>query len=418
MSRSHRVEKLFAHDPAMGEIYMLQSSSDASSIAYLACHDPGGAYREPKIVWNGRIMAESDCLLGSGEISPDLSPDGRHLAIHRFDRQRGRWTIDLDGQPRWLTDLTTVHYTGWLDGERFAWEGWTDEGDRRAASGLRYFVNGDEVTGRLSLQGVSDTRRSGLCVTDMERGVRYTVWQDGSRTPESKIVRTGYGEWVREDDWKVTGMLPERDPRDRPSVTHGRAQRLCQVTYRGIASPTTFHGVENRSGLRTFAVSEDEGRIGYVGIRYRGWAMKLGEWVERRFEREDEREKKNGGEMTKRGWILAMLFNPYTGAGLAAMESSKRYYPVNTRYFREDGVWKLEERVWKKGYRFAAVDFLTPSGELVVTAHEGRSCRVVIDEAEGPVFDRVWGLRHSAAGDLVSYVGMKDGTLHRVLAEK
>jgi hypothetical protein len=418
MARTHRIEKLFAHDPAMGVIYHLQSSPDGSSVAYLACHDPGGAYAEPKVVWNGRVMAATESLIGAGDLKPDLSPDGRHLAICRFDPARRRWTVDLDGQERWRTDLDTVHYTGWLDAGRFAWEGWLHGEDGDIDGPLRYFVDGEEVTGKLKLQGVTDTRRSGLCVTDMERAVEYTVWEDGERSPEVRIIQTEECGWLREDDWKVTGRIHRRDRDGRPEVRHDREKRLCQVACRGLLSPTAFHEIESHGGLRTFTTAAATDRFSYVGVRYGGWATRLGSWIGKRLERESEREEGNGGKMTKRGWLMAMLFNPYFGIGHRAMEGSKRYFPVNLHCFMEDGEWMLAESVWKKGYRYASVELLTPSGELAVSASGRRGTRIVIDEAEGPEFETIWNVRHLAEGDRISYVGLKDGDLYRVSAEK
>lgn len=420
MSWVHQVEKLFEHEPTRGDIYILQSSRDGASVAYMACQDPGGTYGSPKIVWNGRVMAESTSLIGVGEMDMCLSPDGRHLAVCRRGLEPPyHWVIDLDGKLCWYTDLDTIHHSGWLDNERFAWEGWQEDTDGMVKVGIRYFIHGDEVTGRLRFSGITDCRRTGLSILDMERAVEYTVWNDGERELESRRIQTEHGEWVAEDDWRITGKIPERNPDDQPDKQWDKMTHTCRFAYRRILSQHEFHEIENNGGTRSFVTSHDRDRIGYVGIRYPGWSRRLEDWVAKQLEREEGREDK-GKDTSLFGWLLAFLFNPYMGIGLAVVEGSKRYYPVNVRYERDEeggSAPRLVEHVWGKGYEYANTEFLTPSGELVIIAHEGNASCVVIDEHEGPKFDRIWNIRH-IEGDVVSYVGLKNNALFRVRAMK
>ncbi len=181
-------------------------------------------------------------------------------------------------------------------------------------------------------------------------------------------------------------------------------------------SPTTFHDTETRSGLYAFAVNADGTRIGYVGVMYGGWVQPLMKLAARIFDNVDLKTEKNGKEPF---WALplAFLFSPYTPALHPLMESSRRYFPVNAVYLPDDDGWKVEERVWKKGYLFVSDKFLTPAGELVVTAHVRGHCHVVVDEAEGPAFDEVWNVCHDADGDGIIYVARRGNTLYRVEAK-
>ncbi len=107
-------------------------------------------------------------------------------------------------------------------------------------------------------------------------------------------------------------------------------------------------------------------------------------------------------------FAFAMLANPYFGPLHIAHESSIRYFPAV--------LGPGEDRVWTKGYHWVKAVRLLPDGAVAVAAPSGNAFHVVIDEEEGPAFDRIENLRVGSDG-VLSYCAVKGEDVYRVTVE-
>ncbi len=410
--RIHERELIAEIKPEWGPLGHLIVSADNRSCA-LYCGgetaeeeepDPSATIREmaerarqdgkERIVFNGRVQAESDG--GHREMLPALSPDGRQLAVARliYDGAGFRYEIDVNGQPTHRCEKMFFIYTlAWLSDSRLAWYGWFKNEDGRSdkEGGHHYFVNGQDVTGQVMFEGVwADRGRHALIV--QENGVRFTLNDDSSREHERPACCDSFLCHCRWD--------PDQPRPAGPEEIRDEGRSGVRVSFNGLTGPE-FDEIENDSGLRSYCLNRDGSRVGYVGIKYSEEAKQLGDAAGKMVEQALERERR-GEEPSDADELALALFNPYFGAGYAAIESSKRYYPVNG------------DRAWRRGYEFADDHFFTPADELVVTACEGRGKMIVIDEDEGPLFDEVYNVRHLAAENCVCYLARKGDKLYRV----
>ena len=349
------------------------------------------------LVFNGRIVAESE---GPGffhhEVLRALSFDGRKLAIGRMTRDDAgfHFEIEIDGVPAYRSepDMTVYHFE-WIDHDRLAWYGWYEDKEGRTdrERGLQYFVNGQNLTGSFCFETFYPTRGCANLVVQ-ENGVRYGLRDDGSRAWERPACCNDL----------ISCHCRSDDGTDRrpvyPEELRGKAGGV-QVVFNG-ATGEKFDCLENASGMLTYAFNADRSRVGYVGIRYAKWVGLLGKAAGPIFGRIID-----SGEKNPLAWVVTLLFNPYFGPGTAAVEGSKRYYPVN------------HDQVWKNGYRFANDQFFTPADKLVVTAYTAMyrgKAMVVIDEDEGPQFDDIVNVRYLAAEGCVCYLGRDGDSIYRV----
>lgn len=386
--REHRLQRLGDIDEAWGPTAHIEPTSD--NRAYLIVTEPQeGVHR---YVFGGRVLAESQ----PHDLTPaSLSFDGTKLAIAKQGRGRGEDASEIfvNGEKRWEVPFGTVYRFDWLDNERLAWSAWNRDDLRSKDDTIHYFVNGEDLTGRFEFEPVlMDRMRHAIHVKEGDRA--YVIYDDGSRS-EPVIVppdRDRY-HWFRD-----VGEPHERS--ERPEESWDGARRAVRVKYRGVVGPS-FDGIESFGGMRSYALNKDGRRAAYVGVRYSGAARVMGNAVAKALNRMDGEPK---GLAKLWAWPLALLFNPYMGVGHAYIEGSRRYFPVD------------HDKEWRKGYRWAHDHFYTPDDELVVTAAEGRGERVVIDEDEGPVFDRVINVRHDAAERAVCYLATEGSSVFRVTA--
>lgn len=384
--REHRLHRLGEIDPAWGPVAHISPSSD--NRAYLIVTEPQeGVHR---YVFDGRVIAES----GPHDLMPvSLSFDGTKLAVAKQGRRRGGDSSEIfvNGEKRYEIPFGTVYRFDWLDDERLAWSAWNRDDLRSKDDTIHYFVNGEDVTGKFEFEPVlMDRMRHAIHVKEGDQA--YVVYDDGSRSapvtvpPDAERYHWFDGLWERD-------VRPER-----PEEAWDGSRRAVRVKYRGFTGPA-FDGIESFGGMRSYALNKDARRAAYVGIRYSGAARVMSGIVGRALGNLEGEPK---GLAKLWAWPLALLFNPYMGIGHGYIESSRRYFPVD------------HERIWKKGYRFAHDHFYTPDDELVVTGVEGRGERVVIDEDEGPVFDRIVNVRHDAAERAVCYLATDGQNIFRV----
>ncbi|HSD12801.1 MAG TPA: hypothetical protein VLC10_04545 [Patescibacteria group bacterium] len=390
MARGYRVERLADVRPEWGPIRHVMAAPDNTSFALIA--EPAeGVHR---VVFGGRVLAET----GPHEIMPmSLSFDGTKLAVAKRGRGRGERTSEIfvNGEKRFDVPFETVYRFDWLDDERLAWSAWNSDDLRAKDDTIHYFVNGEDVTGRLEFEPVlMDRMRQAIQVK--EGRTAYMIYDDGSRSA-SVTVGPDVDRWHWFDE--LTPPIDLAD-RTRPEELWDGARRSVRVRYRGVSGPI-FDGIESFGGMRQFALNADGRRAAYVGIRYSGVARAMGRAVGASLSRIEGEPK---GLSKLWAWPMALLFNPYMGIGHAYIEGSRRYFPVD------------HDREWKKGYRFASDHFYTPHDELVVTASGSDGRRVVIDEEEGPLFAAVENVRHLASEDAVCYLAAKDDEILRVVA--
>ncbi|HTM68177.1 MAG TPA: hypothetical protein VL426_02655 [Candidatus Binatia bacterium] len=386
--REHRLQRLGEIDPAWGPVAHISPSSD--NRAFLIVTEPeDGTHR---YVFGGRVLAES----GPHDLMPvSLSFDGAKLAVAKQGRGRGEDSSEIfvNGEKRYEVPFGTVYHFDWLDDERLAWSAWNRDDLRSKDDTIHYFVNGEDLTGKFEFEPVlMDRMRHAIHVKEGDKA--YVVYDDGSRS-EPVTVPPGTDRY----HW-FNGLWDRRERPERPEEAWDGLRRSVRVRYRGTTGPA-FDGIETFGGMRSYALNKDGRRAAYVGIRYSGPARVMSGVVAKALGRMEGEPR---GLSKLWAWPLALLFNPYMGVGHAYIESSRRYFPVD------------HERAWQKGYRYAHDHFYTPDDELVVIGVEGRGERVVIDEDEGPVFERIINVRHDAAERAVCYLATDGPNVFRVIS--
>lgn len=384
--REHLQEPAGRFDPLYGHLTHVTACADNSSHAFLA-EDGGGGQRA---IFKGKIVAE-----WHAHDSPKftLSFDGSKFASAERHVEKGarRYDISVNGEHAYESALDTVHYFDWIDDERLAWEGWNDGED-----GIRYVVNGNDVTGRLQFQPVLMGHGRGAVIVH-ENGKRYVVFDDGSRSTAIDVpMDVGIMSW-REEGWPES-----RRNRVFPETVRDEKTGRQRVRYLGTEGPW-FDEVTTDGFGGGLAFDGAKQKVAHVGCDYGGPAKLMGRLVGAVMQRADAGEDR-GKRSSLWSWPVALLFNPYFGPGYVYAEASKRYRPV-------DGA-----KPWKRGYRRVHDIFYAPSGSLAAVVGDSRGMRLVVDEDEGPAFDEIYNARPAKDGR-ICYLARRGNDFFRVTVE-
>lgn len=400
--RNHVVGEVLAEiRPEWGPVEAIITTANNRAVA-LWCR----GHEAQRLVFRGQVLgtANPDTI----DLKWSLSVDGSKLAVASrvFDGGEPYYDVTVNGEPAYRTERGfTMHHFDWLDSQRLAWDGWfekedepapEEENEDRPVIGTRqrrlgricYFQNGEEIPG-FSYEPVW-AERMHLALLVQEDGLRYTRHDDGSRSRERPACC---------DSLHCRCRLDRDEPRaaeEFPEIKMG-PDRLQHVSYRG----QTGEGFEEivSTALHHYCFNTDASRVAYIGMRHTGVSKLVGQASDRLIE----------ASLSEDGmpawWSrpLLLLFVPDFGIGHAWLESGKRYYPVN------------HDRAWRKGYRGVGDRFFTPRGELVVQAVTANDkMRVVIDEDEGPAFDRIENVRYHPAEAALSYIARDGDKIYRV----
>src|SRR5687768_16725241 len=243
--RAHLLQRLGPIKEEWGPLRHVMAAADHRSYAILT-EPKEGVHR---LVFRDRVIAET----GPHDLMPSsLSFDGSKLAVARrvIEGGRVRHRVEVNGEPAYDVDLSTLYHLDWLDNERLAWDGWNEGGDDRIDDGgVRRFVNGADVTDRLDFEPVLvDRMRHAIRVREGDQA--FMIFDDGSRS-EAVRVASDTDRW----HW-FDGGPGARERPERPEETWDGARRSVHVRYRGVTGPM-FDGIESFGGMRSYAMNRD-----------------------------------------------------------------------------------------------------------------------------------------------------------------
>lgn len=393
MSKRLHETSLLDRIPDHGRLSVVIPAADNSSCAFHMTDEDSGA--ENEIFFHGKLCAKG------AYTSPQrsLSFDGKSLATAEEVIEDDRIThhvVKVHGErgeevKRFTAPISTLYHLDWLSNNELAWNGWNEgEQGRVDDNGIRCFLNGEEMTGRMEFEPFWGERYADrIFVSNREARIGYWIDGYGNRSearplPDDSERFPGVPAWV----WEK--------PLDQPEAVWNADRSKGHVVFRGVSGPE-FDKLESK-----FMTNNDYSRVGYVGANYSRMASMIGRWVAGSLNGLEEKEEKSH-RMSVRAWILALLFNPYFGLGYGWIEGSQRWRPVD------------HDRAWRKAYRFADDHFYTPRDEFVVTACDAGKQRVVIDEDKGPLFDAIYHAVFAPGEDAVSYLARRDSEIFRIL---
>lgn len=391
VKREHVQEPLGQFEPLYGNPVHVAACADNTSYAVLAEDGAGGS----RAVFRGMIVAE-----WHPHDSPNfsLSFDGTKFATAERHVEGGKsvYEISVNGEPAYESTLGTIHYFDWLDDRRLAWEGWNKDDGGIDDGGIRYFVNGRDVSGKLQFQPVLMGRGRHAVIVH-EDGRRYTVFDDGRRSESVDVPMD-----VSIMSWHEEGWPETRRNREIPETVRDEKTGRVRMRYRGVEGPW-FDEFETMGGMGGTAFDERREKIAHIGCVYAAPARLMGRVVSAVLAKAESVE-----DGTKHSplwaWPIALLFNPYFGPGYLYAETSKRFHPV-------DGA-----KAWKRGYRAVRDLFYAASGSLAAVVASGRGMRLVIDEDEGPPFDEIYNARAGKDGK-VTYLARTGNQFVRVTVD-
>lgn len=383
-----------------GEAVGMICSHDNSSCAVVTSRkrktflhsEPGAMYR---YVFKGAVVTEQRSEEYPAPFA--MSFDGKRFAVaeSRQDKDRFIHAVKINGKIQYTLPCDTIREFAWLDNERLACVAYNGYGNRRSNRRPRNkrravgcFVNGKMVRGLDMFSALNDDLR--LATIVRQNGQKYTLSDDGTCSDRMP--------YDPEDPFhEPQGAEPEQ-----PQEIWNDLRNEVYVRYRDSSGPIAFHAIETFDGVRPYAFNGDRSKVAYIGMKYPMVARKIQQATDILLRRCLENSKVNPTSLLV--WPLALLINPYFGPLYHAIESSRRYYPVN-------GSW-----CWSKGYGLVTHFFLTPENELAVTVRDGRSQRVVIEEREGPSFDQIENVRWLKDQQCVCYMARLGNSIFRVLA--
>jgi len=396
---SHKMELLVTNDKRNGKVEQIICSHDNRSCVLVAVKglqsplfmDPGNITR---YVFNSAVVAEEHFEKCSRMICA-MSYDGTKFAVaeRQFLDERHVHAIKINGEQQHVIPCDTIRELVWLDDEHLACMAYNNHDcrpsrrrrNKRAPGGC--FVNGKMVRG-LEIEQVwgADMR---LVTMVREGGLQHTLFDDGSRTePKPYDPENPY-------------HAPHETPTEQPQEIWNDLRNEVYVKYLDAPCPRTFHAIESFGGTRPHTLNDKRTKVAYVGMRYPYLARQAQKLAGMVINRAGSREVR-GLSASLLDWPVALLFSPNFGPAHFAIESSRRFFPVN------------HDKAWTKGYKAVTDYFLTPKDQLMVTVSDGKTQRVVIDEVEGPAFDQIANVRYLKSEDRVCYMARRGNLVYRV----
>jgi len=353
-------------------------SFDNRSLAAIVEYEVGGPGDLDKrfryYILNGKSVGGS-CYYPTFLVKHSLSFDGTKFAVAipvYDDDDELYYQIMINGEPTYEVKLKTLAHMQWISNDELAWRGWNQDPDGRISEGIKSFVNGEEVTGQIEFE--SCYQRRGVPRVKVCRGNEYfLINEDGSVRDQWTVV---------DGEDEALHRYPRRNPNhDKPVDTapHNRSGRGIRLEYRGVTGPRfdKVHSVDHR--MHTYSYNPDRSMVGYVGKRFPFYA----------------------GALDTIGTFVAVLVF-HVPPNLHGDPPGGRYHPVSNG------------REWRRSYRYVADHIYTPNDEFVVVAHASHGQRVVIEEAEGPLFDEVYHLRYFDDEGCICYIGRLGDDYYRV----
>ena len=358
MSKKHRIDAVVARHPeTWGYARYVSPSFDNRSFACERTSESGVR----RIVLNNQVCAE----WSERHVYPKaaLSYDGKKLAVAMEVREKGtipnvakitNSIITINGVVAYQVPFETVYRFDWIDNNLLAWSAWsTDDNHEIDAKGIRYFVNGVDMTDTFEFEPVGGEHDGMVFVKNGK--VLYRVHCDGTKSSPLLLPE----EDADIEQWQWTGMLWPEKKEDANAP---------EIVVEGTKPAQFLDSV-----------------LGHT---------------EDRADRHKERTDREPWWM----WPIALLFNPYFGIGHLYLKMSERYHVVGNKR-------------WKKCYRFAENPFYTPNGELVVTVANKQKMAVVIDEIEGQWWDEVYAPRFLPQENCVSYLARAGNEFFRIVVD-
>lgn len=383
----HSKSPIGTFNPEWGHIYAVFSAFDNSSIAFMTYI---GDYNTEhmRVIFKDRVLADGH----GANVESAFSFDGKKMAVAIKEGNPLRYVIYINGAKFYELDpiYDNLYHFMWISNDELAWEAWILEDNNGPIKENHKYINGKKVSD-FGITPFGYGRTSQIFVKSGNE--EFIVFDDGSRSEVQPLRK----------HWPFGLPTTTTDDSPQPEKEYNEQIDRVRVVFNGHKGPW-FDDIESGGGLRTFAFTDDQSKLAYLGIRYAKItnliAPLFGKALERAFEIEDKT-----GKVPWWAKPLTLLYNPYFGPLHALAEMSKRWYVVDNGH------------MWKKAYHQALDHFYTPNGQLVVTVLDDNKNRVVIDEDEGPAFDCIQDVRYLPDEGCISYIGRLGNEYFKVTAK-
>lgn len=335
-------------------------------------------HRNQKIIFNNKIESELE-YVESVFSHAELSPKGDKLAISRNGK------IYINGEAKY-TYKDTAYQMVWLDNNTLVWKDLDGDGRR----GTR--VNGELKDGfEHQLIGLGLGRPGAIRV--FENNKVYTVYPCGGKSKEKDNNGESLFSYFDEDhafihengECKVGGV----SFKEITEVDEEKGIFKKQIIYDGQVGPVFNNGIPQH-----YVFSRDRKLIGYAGVNQKSIFVDITVGIINLLER--------APKWLEKVLILPafLLLNPVFGPLYLTQNFGKREYVVKGN------------KMWSKPYKWLTSFFFTSRNELVVMAGDKRKCWVVVDEVEGPKFDRIENIIETKDG--ISYLAVDKDRIFKV----
>ena len=402
MSFGHSKELIAVFRPEKWEQYQHVICAPNNTSVAFQCGGPELGSHEAWYVFQDEIVARDfwEMMTDAG-----ISYDGKKLAVGVMG-PNGH--ILVNGERFCEAPFDTIHHMEWLDNDRVIYDAWNDNDSRTEEErderkfDHHVFINdqdmgGDDGRDKMTFEPCwSDFSRSLITihVANLSKRMRWRIDHLG-RLSDPVPIHSDIDEASAPSIFTIGRVLEPEEKLEYPEVLeHGLHQ--C-VVYKGIRGQV-FHEIEDGPG--NFVFNGDHSRVAYIGIKYKRPARmaERAAWSIARF---SERLGNVGAILSI---PIAGLYSEQSllGFGRMWLENSKVFFPAT------------QEGSWKKGWPWAGQQFFTPEGNLVATVLDGSGMRVVVDEAEGDLFDQVHHPVYILEEKAVTYIGQKGNSFYRV----
>lgn len=364
--------------------------------------DHGSNYLR-RVISNNLPVAETD-----GHLPFALSFDDQKLAvaIQRHNSETGRVSneIQINGTTTHAVNFDTVYHLVWLTNNRLAWSCWnTNEEDRVDSEGIRYFVNGEDVTDKLVFEPIFlGVDGNGRAVVVQEDDHRYLIHDDG-RTEYFSPVDLSDGRYRLTEN-----MFPKIHMEVNPEFLFNERSRKATVKFGKVIGPE-FDDIESLGIVESnrFVFNCDFSNLAYVGTNFSGWAhwvTSLSEKLIKRAEaKEDYEDGKHRNKIPWWLWPAIIAVSPYSAMSRRIEEAARHCFPVRNH------------RPWKHSFKDVSHLFFTPSDKLAAVVRSRSGWHVAIDDEIGPTFQEIFNARWLPNENAICYLGRRGANLLRVL---
>jgi len=307
-----------------------------------------------------------------------MSFDGTKLAVAIPGHDdKGDWhhKILINGELVHEVKLNRFYMMQWISNDELAWHGWNEDHRGRPVGDHKFFVNGEETTGKIEFECFYPSRDVPW-FTVFREGQCTMMNEDGSTAEQWEAEHKGW----RNSHWEKDGLEIQERPDELEDIID-YDHRGVRIKCRGVTGPR-FDELHSIVGdLQVFSYTRDRSKVGYVGKRFPFYSYPL----------------------QLAGFLVAFISRQVPD--YHADSPGGRYHPVSNG------------REWRRSYRYIHDHLYTSDGEFVIVAHTSHGQRVVIEEVEGPFFDEVHHPRYFEDEGCLCYIGRLGNDYYRVTVD-